>query len=316
MSAPWDATLSPSEHSLILYFLLLAGAALFASFIRTWATQGEVGVRYRSAVVARLGINAVATAAYAILLFAFDRGYDETAAGFVPNGHAIELIAVRYADWSVTVPLIVIELFAVCAIAGVQARRIRSIAVGAAFLMIFAGFLGGAIDFGGSIGTQRIIGGAVSAVFWVVLMWLIIRTVRRSIPQLTAESGALLTTATRLLLVGWVFYPIVYLIPVFFEGGAWTTAIFVGFSIADIVVKVGFAGLIHRIAKLRTAEDVRAGNDIHPEAIWITSVKQSDSGVPSEVYLAEGASAHARRARPATDEAVPTPNAAEETTLD
>ena len=69
-------------------------------------------------------------------------------------------------------------------------------------------------------------------------------------------------------------------------------------------MKLGFSGLIHRAAKLRTAEDVRAGEDIHPEAIWITSVKQSDAGVPREVYLAPDLTVHAPRYAPATQSAV------------
>ena len=38
-------------------------------------------------------------------------------------------------------------------------------------------------------------------------------------------------------------------------------------ALADVVVKLGLAGLIHRVAKLRTAENVRAGVDIHHESI-------------------------------------------------
>ncbi|MDF2442770.1 MAG: hypothetical protein JWR01_973, partial [Subtercola sp.] len=64
------------------------------------------------------------------------------------------------------------------------------------------------------------------------------------------------------------------------------------------IIKLGFSTLTHRVAKLRTAEDVRAGDDVHPESIWISSVKQSDAGVPREVYLADGASVHDRRAKP------------------
>jgi hypothetical protein len=72
----------------------------------------------------------------------------------------------------------------------------------------------------------------------------------------------------------------------------------------DVVVKIGFGGLIHRVAMLRTAEDVRAGVDVHPESIWISSVKQSDAGAAREVYLADGAAIHPRRGRPPSGAAI------------
>jgi hypothetical protein len=63
----------------------------------------------------------------------------------------------------------------------------------------------------------------------------------------------------------------------------------VAFSLADIAAKVGFGALIHKVAKLRTAEDVNAGEETHPEEVWISSVKHS-SGV--QPVIASGASAN------------------------
>ena len=80
--------------------------------------------------------------------------------------------------------------------------------------------------------------------------------------------------------------------------GSGTTTIQIALCLADVVVKVGFAKLIHRVAMLRTAEDVRAGNDVHPEAIWISSVKQSDAGRPREVFLAEATTINPTRTMP------------------
>jgi hypothetical protein len=69
----------------------------------------------------------------------------------------------------------------------------------------------------------------------------------------------------------------------------------VAFTVSDVVVKILFGNLILRVAKLRTAEDVRAGEDVHPESIWISSVKQSDAGRPREVYLEPASVMHQRR---------------------
>ena len=50
--------------------------------------------------------------------------------------------------------------------------------------------------------------------------------------------------------LSWFFYPIVYFAPFVLEldGGTATTAIEVGYTIADIVAKAGFGVLIYMIA--------------------------------------------------------------------
>ncbi|MCU1476942.1 MAG: hypothetical protein JWQ64_1635 [Subtercola sp.] len=308
VSAPWSATLTQSEHLLTMYFLVVATLALFAGFLRAWTTQHEVGSRYRPAIVARLAVTGVATAAYLLLLVSFFLGYDKTAAGFVPNSSAIMVFAVRYMDWSVTVPLLAVELIAVCAVSGIVARRTTYVAGATAFAMIFAGFLGATILAPSADGTENVgvllLWGGIGAVFWALTNILLIRCVRRSFSALTPESARLLKSATIVLLSGWVVYPLIYLLQVFGSGGGWTTTMQIALCTADVVVKIGFGTLIHRVAKLRTAEDVRAGDDVHPESIWISSVKQSDAGIPREVHLAAGAAIHERRPKPPTGSAV------------
>ncbi|RFA16175.1 hypothetical protein B7R21_01950 [Subtercola boreus] len=304
---PWTAVLSGPEYLLTLYFLVVAALVLFAGFLRAVFTQREVGARFRPATVARLAVTGVATLSYVIVLMGFVGGYDRVGASYLPNGTAIVAYAARYMDWSVTVPLLTIELMAVVAFTGSVARRGRLIAAASAFLMIFTGFLGAIIMPGGSAdggASSLLLWGAISCVFWIVTTVVLIRAVRASFSTLTPASSALLRNATILLLSGWAVYPLVYLIQILGDGGAWATTMQVTLCFADAVVKIGFGTLIHRVAKLRTAEDVRAGDDMHPESIWISSVKQSDAGVPREVYLADGSAVHERRSKPPMASAV------------
>ncbi|MEA9986406.1 bacteriorhodopsin [Subtercola sp. RTI3] len=305
--APWSATLTSSEYLLTLYFLAVAALALFAGFVRAWLTRGEVGSRYRPAVVARICITAIATVSYIALVVSFVTGYDKTPAGYVPNDGAIFGFAARYMDWSLNVPLLSVELLAVCAAVGAVARQARLVAAASAFLMIFTGFLGAFIIGGGTDTAQLIVWGAVSCVFWFVTIVVLVRGVLASREGLTPDANRLLRRAATLLLSGWVVYPVVYLIQIFGDGGGWAATMQIALCVADVTIKIGFGTLIHRVAKLRTAEDVRAGDDVHPESIWISSVKQSDAGVPREVYLAAGASIHERRVRPPTGSAVASP---------
>lgn len=301
---PWAATLTAGQHMLVYFFLVVSVLALFAGFVRTVATRSEVGARYQTANLARLGLTGVATLSYVLLLVNFGAAYDRTAAGWVPNDTAIYAFAPRFMEWAVSVPLLTIELLAVCVLAGPVLRRTRGLAIAGSFFMVFCGFLGAIID--GT--TAGLIGwGLASVAFWIATNVVLIRAVRRSYASLTPDSALVLRNATIVLLGGWFVYPLVYLIQFFGDGGFWATTTQIVLCIADVLVKVGFGGLTHRLAKLRTAEDVRAGEDVHFEAIWISSEKQSDAGLPREVYLADDQIVHRRRVKPAEATAVASP---------
>ena len=301
---PWEATLTDGQHILVLYFLVIAGLALLAGLIRTVLSRVEVGSRYRPATVARLAIAAIALVSYGAIVLEFVRGYSPVDGGWRPNGEAVFTFAIRYMDWSVTVPLLTIELLAVCAVSGIAVRNVQRLAALGAFLMILAGFIG-VFVVGGGDRTTLLVWGAVSSVFWIFTNAVLIWAVRRSLGDLTPQAAALLRSATVLLLSGWAIYPVIFVVQAFSFGGQWTTIIQIALCATDVLVKIGFGGLVHRVAKLRTAEDVRAGDDVHPEAIWISSEKMSDAGLPREVYLSPEAVVHPTRARPSAGAAVP-----------
>lgn len=309
IAPPWTATLTNGQYLITVYFLVVAGLALFSGFVRTLVSRNEVGSRYRTATVARLSVTGVATVSYLFIVILFLGSYHSTGHGYVPGGNAVLVLAARYMDWSVTVPLLTVELLGVCVLAGAAARRVQFIALTSSFLMIFTGFIGAFVAEPASADVsdgrvQLVFWGIVSCIFWVVTMLVLIRAVRSSLPELTPEAGALLRSGTVLLLSGWVIYPIVYAIQIFTSGGGWATTVQIVLCTADVIIKIGFGNIVHRVAKLRTAEDVRAGDDVHAESIWISSVKQSDAGTPREVYLAADAIAHVRRPQPPGSEAI------------
>ena len=58
-----------------------------------------------------------------------------------------------------------------------------------------------------------------------------------------------------------------------------------------MLATVGFGVLIHKVAKLRTAEDVAAGEETHPESVWVSNVKHSDGVLPELGKVGDGARA-------------------------
>jgi bacteriorhodopsin len=279
-TAPWTVALTDGQYMLVYYALVVAALALLASFLHSLTSREEVGPRYRPAVIASIAIKGVAFVSYVALILNFDLGYDRTGGGYVPNESAIGSFAPRYMDWTVTVPLLCACLLVVTGIAGGAARRTRFIAMTAAFFMILFGYLGGVVIEGGESVTALITFGLISTVFFVVVYVVLIRAVRHHLGELSNEAGRSLVNALLLLLTVWLIYPLAYLVQIVSSGGEWTTAIQIAYSAADIAAKVGFGALIHKVAKVRTADDIRHGIDVHRESTWISSIKKADAALP------------------------------------
>ncbi|QWS33161.1 bacteriorhodopsin [Curtobacterium aetherium] len=286
--APWNASLTLAEHSIIVYALSVAGLALFAFFVKSLVSTNEVTGRYRSGVYAGMCITGIAFLSYVLLVVEFAIGYERKGDLWVPNANAILTWAPRYFDWTVTVPLLVIELLAVATVVGAAARRLRAVGIAAAFLMISTGFIGGVVVDSGTDTGALWLWGVVSGVFMVVLYVLVVYVVVKGGRDLRGSAAAVtLRNAGILLIVTWMAYPIIFGLQGWGHGGAVITWMQVVLSAADIVAKVGFGAMIHKIAKTRSAEDVRAGVDTLPEALWVSSEKLSDGTLPVAGPVAE-----------------------------
>ena len=305
-SDPWIATLSESQYLLVSFFLSAAGLALFSAFIRAWLTRNEEGPRYRTTAISRLGAVGIAFLNYAGMVAQSRLGYDLVDGEYVPNGAAIDAFALHYLGWSVAVPLVGVALVAVCALVGAGSRLTTFLVCITTFLAVLSAYIGAfAID---NVNNPEIVQlwGLVSLVFFFAANAIVIWAVLQSKKSLTTAAYRLLRQALILLIATWSIYPIVYFLQICTTGGGWATGIQVVYCLTDVAVLVIVGELIHRVAKLRTAEDVRAGIDVHPEAIWISSIKMSDAGRPAEVYLDQSAIVHDRRPKPPIASAVAT----------
>jgi bacteriorhodopsin len=300
VTAPWRTPLTGTEHDLIAFGIAVAGFALLAMLVRTWVTRGEVSGRYRPAIAASLGLTTVAALSYVLIYFQFDGAYSWNGSVWVPGIRAASAWSTRYLDWAVSVPLLVVELIAVSNLQGAAMKRTRSIAVVAAFLMIATGYLGGVAIGGGEDRTALLVWGVVSSAFFVVVYVLVLRTVLASLPALPSAARPPYRAAMLVLMITWFVYPVVYGLQGMTSGGGWAVTGQLLLCTADVVAKVGFGVLLHRVAKLRTAFDVQTGIDTHPETIWIDRMRQSDALLPAssdrEALRAEVEAAELRRA--------------------
>ena len=156
-------------YDLVQLALLGAGFALLAYFLYSLISKDEVSARYRPSAYAAVCLSAVATVAYALLYSDWDTGFRLQGEVWVPTEEALNSVGTRYIDWSVTVPLLTVELLAVCSIAGARARTLRFTTMAAAFLMIVTGYLGSQVIADGRDRTALVVWGLISTVFSVYL---------------------------------------------------------------------------------------------------------------------------------------------------
>jgi bacteriorhodopsin len=282
-------TMTLGLYDLVHFALMAAGFSLLAYLLYSLTSRQEVGRRYRPAIHAGLCLAAVATVSYLVLFLKWDSGFTLTDGVYVPNAEARFTGSTRYPDWAVTVPLLTVELLAVCSLTGKRARNLRASTMAAAFLMIATGYVGSQLVAEGRDRTALVVWGLVSTAFFVYLYVALIGAVRASLPHMGRPAAVSLRNATIVLLGSFGVYPLVYAIPVFADvTPAWSATVQVAYSTADVIAKVGFGLLVHKVALLRTAEDVRAGHDPHPEPVWISHAHESDAVLPGHGHVPPG----------------------------
>ena len=211
--------------------VMLGAFVYFLTQIKSVAKQYQNGVAVSAVVVGIAGYH-------------YFRMWSGWAEGTVNEGY-------RYADWLITVPLLVIELLIVLGVTADRRKKLMTSLVPATVLMIGLGYPG-----------ETSANETTKWTFWVLSMipfLYILFTLSGELKAAKArETGAVSTSinnATKILLVTWLVYPISYLIPVVFtvSDGA-EAGRQVAYTIADITAKALYGLMILNIAKARSGD--------------------------------------------------------------
>ena len=211
--------------------VMLGAFVYFLTQIKSVAKQYQNGVAVSAVVVGIAGYH-------------YFRMWSGWAEGTVNEGY-------RYADWLITVPLLVIELLIVLGVTADRRKKLMTSLVPATVLMIGLGYPG-------EVSTND----STKWLYWALAMLpfaYILFTLSGELKAAKArETGAVsqsITNATRILLITWLVYPIAYLIPVVFtvSDGA-EAGRQIAYTIADITAKGLYGLMILSIAKARSGD--------------------------------------------------------------
>ncbi|WP_310474147.1 bacteriorhodopsin-like [Sandarakinorhabdus sp.] len=226
-------------------------AAMAAGTLFFWLGRSQVGPAYKTAMTITGLVTAIAAYHYFRIFESWTDAYDVKNGVITATGYAFN-DAYRYVDWLLTVPLLLIELVLVMRLSQKETVSKATSLGFAAALMIILGYPGEiATD-----NSTRALWGTLSTIPFAYVVWQLFSGLGSAIERQPESARGLIKQARLLTFASWGFYPIVYMIPyTSLSGGAVATGIQVGYTIADVIAKVGVGILVYMIAVRKSAAE-------------------------------------------------------------
>lgn len=231
------------------FTIAVMGAATIFFFI----SRSQVHYKYKTAVTITGLVTLIACYHYVRIFNSWDAAYTLDHGVVTATGTAFN-DTYRYVDWLLTVPLLLVELIMVMGLpAGETASK--SIRLGLlAAIMVGLGYPGEI----SSDPSTRWIWWALAMIPFLIIVAELFFGLAKSIKNQPESVRSLVSIARYVTVISWSFYPIVFIFPMIgVAGGTATTALQIGYTIADIVSKAMFGLLIYNIA-VRKSETLMA----------------------------------------------------------
>ncbi len=241
-------TLTMGQFSLVFNVFSLTLAAFAASTIFFWIQRDRVAPEFRTALTITGLVTFIAAYHYLQIMFDWKAAFELVDGAYVASGTPFN-DAYRYVDWLLTVPLLLIELLLVMRLSRGETVSKGWLLGGLAALMVVLGYPG---EISSDDGT-RWLWWSLSMIPFLIILYQLFIGLGDAIARQPAEARGLVSMARYLTVVSWLFYPVVFVLPMLgLEGAGAETALQVGYSIADLVAKAVFGLLIYTIAVRKT----------------------------------------------------------------
>lgn len=249
-------TLTQGQYDTVYNFLSLVIAAQLFTALFMLIALPRILPRYRQAITVAIIVCGIAAYHYFRIFDSFKAAFVSdtpgAAGGYTQAVGESFNEGYRYVDWLLTVPLLLLELIAVLALARKVQTGLIVRLLPAAALMIILGYPG---EISGD-NTVRGIFGLLSTIPFAYILFVLFVQLTKS---LATQSDSVRRTLSRLrflLLLSWGVYPIAYLLPLLNIAGsdAWVFKQ-VGYSVADILAKAVYGLIIFWVARTKSHED-------------------------------------------------------------
>lgn len=252
--------LSVFQYSVVDNIFSMTVATMGAAALFLFLSRSSVDEAYRPALMVSGIVVTIACYHYFMIRHSWQDAYTLKGGNYVGSGSAFNDFY-RYADWILTVPLLMVELVAVLRLQPSKARSLLTRLVIAAALMIALGYPGEVIS-NPEGWTSRVIWGALSSIPFFYILYVLWTELTASLETQPPAARELIEIARLVLLITWAVYPIAYAlggtIPALTAKAQGTgdpsgiVALQVGYAIADMTAKAGFGLLIYFIARAKS----------------------------------------------------------------
>ncbi|QWT25211.1 bacteriorhodopsin [Subtercola sp. PAMC28395] len=248
--------LSHGQYETVYNFLSLVIASQLFTAVFLLISLPRILPRYRQAITVAIIVCGIAAYHYFRIFDSFKSAFVTTSVG--GTGDYTQAVGqgfnegYRYVDWLLTVPLLLVELVAVLALARSVQSRLLARLVPAAALMIALGYPG---EISGDNGIRGLFG-LLSTIPFIYILYVLFVQLGKSLDKQPAGVRKTLSRLRFLLLLSWGVYPIAYLLPLLNISGsdAWVYKQ-VGYSVADILAKAVYALIIFHVARIKSFDD-------------------------------------------------------------
>ena len=245
--------LSSGQWSTLFNMFSFGLISMLACTVYTLVAQSHVLAKYRLALVMSSMVTFIAGYHYWRIFNSFEHSSMKNAVTIGTSQGAFNE-AYRYVDWILTVPLLLVEVIAVLALAKEASRSLIRRLVVASAAMIILGYPG---EISAENGTKMLYF-VLSMIPFLYILYVLFVELSKSLDR-QPDGVAKTVSNLRLLLIGtWLVYPISYLIPVFITSPSATEAasLFtyrqVGYTVADVLAKCVFGLTIYKIARMKS----------------------------------------------------------------
>ncbi len=260
--------LSIFQYNAVDNIFSMTVATMGAAALFLFMSRANVDPEYRPALMVSGLVVSIACYHYFMIRHSWNDAYSlaEGGAGYVGTGAAFNDFY-RYADWILTVPLLMVELVAVLRLQASKATSLLTRLVIAAAAMIALGYPGEVIA-DPSRWTERVVWGALSSVPFFYILYVLWVELTKSLDSQPPAARKLIEICRLVLLITWAVYPIAYALGGTEEalaakaggkvGADGVVALQIGYAIADMTAKAGFGVLIYFIARAKSSKTASA----------------------------------------------------------
>jgi bacteriorhodopsin len=248
------------QYEIVRHLLQLTVACFAAGFVYFILTAKDIAPRYRlsSVISAVVMVSAVFEIAYLSLLWSTAFNYSTLEAAWVPTQSELFSNGFRYINWSIDVPMLLIQILVVLGLTGREFWKRCWPLAGAGVLMIWTGYPGQFYEPAvagiapGEAAWPFWFWGGVSTVFFVYVLWTVGMLIGRPPELIEERAHRQLKYCWYLFLFSWTLYPLAYVIP-----AVWPTSdgmvLRQGlFTVADITSKLIVGVVLGRAARFRS----------------------------------------------------------------